>query len=417
MLPRQSVALFFYLADKKNLKQCQASLASPEWQQLVSHHPELCIQPVFGENMEDTYNRVTQYFAIDPQHAGIFITDVLEDVSEAPPSPHGWIKELIDSPENEGQRLVIVGITSEKRRPDGFDALLSPGFTLAPSQNSFISILEDRIEQLEYLSPPRKQAVERVRFPIVIRRIRNLKEYQEFLSLRYRVYRIMGYTPTVSPQTGKGMEIDFYDFTSIPIGAFETQPQCEDKLIGTARLIQMEPPEGQYGSWADESARKMRVRRSLFADGAPNQLPIFDSQRLNQPLAQAALGERSCAELSRVIVHPDYRGLGLSLRLTSFAKYEAFRRNISDLYLECLAIHQSLYEKSQFSRVPGIEGRVIGIGKTMIAMEVSLGVGPAVGMHDAVKSRNNHCMCKDSQRCGDQFTFFETDDCDHRGLV
>ena len=39
------------------------------------------------------------------------------------------------------------------------------------------------------------------------------------------------------------------------------------------------------------------------------------------------------------------------------------------LFLECLPIHERLYEQHGFRRISGVEGRVVDVGRTMITME------------------------------------------------
>src|SRR5207248_10630954 len=100
-------------------------------------------------------------------------------------------------------------------------------------------------------------------------------------------------------------------------------------------------------------------------------LPIFQSMMLTDKTVEVLTQKENCGELSRVIVSEDYRGKGLSELLVWFATLQAVNKGVGRLLLECLPIHERVYSKFGFQRLPGVTGRVIGVNKTMIAMELN----------------------------------------------
>jgi predicted GNAT family N-acyltransferase len=99
------------------------------------------------------------------------------------------------------------------------------------------------------------------------------------------------------------------------------------------------------------------------------ELPIFHSQNLGRVMKQAIEADEVCGELSRVIVAEDFRGGGLSRKLVEFAVQEAARAGVTRLFLECLELHEELYRQFGFEKIEGAKASVIGVNKTMIAMQ------------------------------------------------
>jgi predicted GNAT family N-acyltransferase len=99
-------------------------------------------------------------------------------------------------------------------------------------------------------------------------------------------------------------------------------------------------------------------------------LPIFQSHRaMNRTISEIYASNQICGELSRVIVAPEFRGLRISSRLIEESLRASRNRGVQWLFLECLPIHERLYEQHGFRRISGVEGRVVGVGRTMITME------------------------------------------------
>jgi predicted GNAT family acetyltransferase len=79
--------------------------------------------------------------------------------------------------------------------------------------------------------------------------------------------------------------------------------------------------------------------------------------------------KESHGELSRVIVEESHRGVGLSRVLVQYALLVAEELKVDWLFLECVPVHEALYERFGFRKLPGRHARVVNVGKTVIAME------------------------------------------------
>ena len=127
------------------------------------------------------------------------------------------------------------------------------------------------------------------------------------------------------------------------------------------------PLSGRYCAACGEAVLDLAVDQTLGLE-----LPIFHSQNLGRVLKQAIETDEVYGELSRVIVAEDFRGGGLSQKLVEFAMHEAARSGVTHLFLECLELHEELYRRFGFERIEGARASVIGVNKTMIAMQCRL---------------------------------------------
>jgi predicted GNAT family N-acyltransferase len=185
----------------------------------------------------------------------------------------------------------------------------------------------------------------------------------------------MSYLETLVEQAPSGMEIDWFDTRSLHIGAFAQGPGYE-KLIGTTRLITTEPLNGEQAQMTRDLARRDPVLDYLVNGGAVQALlPVLQSQEhliAHLQMAMEDEDELLLGEVSRVVVHVDYRGAGLSRELTKFAIAEAERAGVFELFLECLPIHEKVYRQVGFQTMP-CSGKVYSVNKTMAVMHQPLG--------------------------------------------
>jgi predicted GNAT family N-acyltransferase len=217
----------------------------------------------------------------------------------------------------------------------------------------------------------------RKKIKVRIRRLRTESDLRAYYALRYRVYQIMGYLESEVERAPTGLEIDACDESALHLGAFDRQPGYE-VLAGTARLVISSPDVQQL--LRDDTAKHTDnlirsdsvIRNSIHERLLPLMLPVFQSQELNEELILMMVNELDCGELSRVIVDEPYRGAGLSEKLVEHAIDLARQYNLHKLYLECLPIHVPLYRSLRFDVIPGKRGRVTGVAKTMIPMQLNL---------------------------------------------
>jgi predicted GNAT family N-acyltransferase len=232
-------------------------------------------------------------------------------------------------------------------------------------------------ERLTYTRRPQKQNIAELPDLQLIRKQIDLLEY---FKLRHRIYRIMGYLDEDIETTRSQMEIDWCDKNSLHIGAYMMRDGTRGSLVGCARVVVA--TRADITRRPDQLAKNDRLVTDLASSDPvlcqvlsrgilPLQLPIFHSQRLFGTFKDALQRGDVCAELSRVIVTETYRGSGLSRRLVDYALSEAAKLGVNRVFLECLDIHQNLYEKTGFKRINAASARVIGVNQTMVGMELS----------------------------------------------
>ncbi len=180
-----------------------------------------------------------------------------------------------------------------------------------------------------------------------IRALDTIAELNESYRLRYEVYGALGY---IQRSNKAQLEIDEYDSFSIPFGAFAPD---SGKMIGTIRLITTEL-QPDY----DASIRRVVAEHddaalteqalgpwpyplpSMITDETQRQIEAFNTERL------------VVAELSRTIVHPGYRGSGISRGLMEFGLAHAARFAPAILIGGCLPEHLPMYARYGYRKLP-----------------------------------------------------------------
>lgn len=224
--------------------------------------------------------------------------------------------------------------------------------------------------RISYLAKPTRTAKFSER-NIIVRAIKtNQTEFVKYFELRHRVYRPMSYLSPDVEDCLSQMEMDWCDKKSIHCGAF-VRVGGQEKLVGTARLITDMTVTNDNQRLFHELAGDDYILHGELNRALTLGLPVFESQRgTNRLISDILLNRESCGELSRVIVVPEFRGVGLSEKLVKFAITRARNAKLGRLFLECLEIHQHLYEKMGFVCVPELRGKVVGVDRTMIVMQL-----------------------------------------------
>jgi len=223
------------------------------------------------------------------------------------------------------------------------------------------------IGRLEYLTAP-KCGRQVDPDDIVIRQLRsdNETQFREYFKLRHRVYSRMGYLDAAVENSPSGLEMTEVDVRSIHFGAF-----YHEALIGSARVVTNDNADDTLIDLFESIASQDPVARQHLRKAYQFVLPIFESHRgMTGPMIEIIEAGQKCGELSRVIVDRAYRGKGISGQLIEVAKERAVRRGLQRVFLECLKVHEPLYQKHGFKCIDGIEGKVIDVERTMIAMEL-----------------------------------------------
>ena len=158
------------------------------------------------------------------------------------------------------------------------------------------------------------------------------------------------------------------DLHAIHIGAFY-RDGFREQLVGTARVVTNAAVDETLHETLTELVNDDPVAKQRLETPYPLGLPIFQSHtRMNGIIQEVFSKNQSCGELSRVIVAPQYRGRGISTRIIDAALRKSIAAGSRRLFLECLAVHTTLYEKHGFRCISGIRGQVVDVGRTMVAM-------------------------------------------------
>lgn len=272
-------------------------------------------------------------------------------------------KELIDP--HFHNPLVTLAVTSTAKHVPDIDRVVAP----SADRDDLADALGLLSQRLQYIGPPCKHQFEH---PFRVRPIPDEFELWRYYRLRQRVYRIMGYVSEEKERVRAQLEIDGCDVNAIHLGAFEL---CEGhhNLVGTARILLSNGRETRWAEWTRHLLKfEKRLRAIVEKENLPLGLPVFQSQQLNSHLQESMEKELLCAELSRVIVTSNYRGAGLSRMLVQNAIDVAAQNGVDRLYLECLRLHEPMYAKYGFESISGTGAEVIGVGRSMAAMMLSL---------------------------------------------
>lgn len=264
--------------------------------------------------------------------------------------------------ESSWERRVVVGLVGVTDRPAdkaiGLDAVVSP----SDLRRGMRDIVHRVARRLWFkVAPPAVQPAvcdEPPEWDVAV--VRDQETFRECLALRHLVYSSLGYLDAEIAGARLQLDLDGYDTRA---KQFVVLDRRAGRVAATARLISpgilpwltgpLNAPN--HEDWCNAIAREEpgRVYRRVLAHRYMAALPILDSfahfNDLNDHGRYAPLvyPQYSC-ELSRVVVHPDYRGFGLLRLLMSKAIEEARLNRKRYLLLECAPFHETMYAKFGF---------------------------------------------------------------------
>jgi len=266
--------------------------------------------------------------------------------------------------------LGTIAILQSRERLTDIDRTILPDVTRDDLAHAMVMLLG----RLDYLGAPvPRQAVDPQ--SIVIRPLRsdNEAEFRSYFQLRHRVYSQMGYLDDFTERFSK-LEMNEADVHSIHLAAY-CRSGCRESLIGSARVVTNSEADPVLVDLFEIIADRDPVARQRLREAYQLGLPVFHTYREMTPIIGEIFRKgQKCGELSRVIVDPAFRGSGISNLLVSEALERAIGRGVARIFLECLKIHEPLYEKHGFRRMSGFEASVIDVKRTMIAMELQADV-------------------------------------------
>jgi predicted GNAT family N-acyltransferase len=195
--------------------------------------------------------------------------------------------------------------------------------------------------------PPASSAAEDKATICEIAALATVGELIESYRLRYEVYGALGY---LSRFNDSRLEIDEFDVSSIPFGAFDP---LSGEMIGTLRLITT-VPQPHYERLVRRVVAVLgeaELAKQAFGP-RPHALPSVISEGIHRQIDAFNTGRFDVQELSRTIVRPDHRGSGVSRGLMEFGLAHASRFAPGVLIGACLPEHVPMYARYGYQKLP-----------------------------------------------------------------
>jgi predicted GNAT family N-acyltransferase len=256
---------------------------------------------------------------------------------------------------------------------------------------------------------------------VLVHRVRSAQELRECFGLRHRVYDALGYLEEPVSRSTSRIDIDSFDTRAIH---FAARHYPSDELVGTARLVTVAPPFNartvignrwrvirDHAEWTKSIAHQALLNEDrVFHEkiSQPTQLPfpiLFNSDfgtKYHEFMNRhpPALG----GEVSRVVVSPMHRGLGISALLMRAVISAALDLGKRFLLLECVPAHARMYAKYGFELIKGHHCRAQDLDQVAVGMLLSLDDNPyneavALAKSDGRLLNKSEllCLCRHSE--------------------
>ena len=222
---------------------------------------------------------------------------------------------------------------------------------------------------------------------ITVRLAQSSKEIGDCLKLRFQIYDRMGYLEEKLEDAN--YELDCFDTNALHFAACTRRGD----IVGTVRLIlarRLGPndiPNSVVGPRPSETVRQQAgwVRQVAEEHGGIlaeklncppyfGTLPVLQSTKFQdnmQSFGDVMNDVEKSAELSRLVVAPRYRGVGLSKLLVREVIAVAVNLKIKQLLLECVPAHIAMYAGLGFDRIPGSHCRAQELDQEAVGMRLA----------------------------------------------
>jgi len=197
-------------------------------------------------------------------------------------------------------------------------------------------------------------------------------ELAAYFDLRYRVWSELNYLSEEKKCPECPWELDYTDRTSLPLGLFSS---IDGSLLGGARLVR---------GFGEDEPRIIHTVKTMLNDRPVRLQKNFENptsithpfdilgemDRFKEYYRELVRNRTPKAELSRVVVAPEYRKIGLGEIIVDTMCALARSNAIRVVFLACKSEHADFYKRSQFKVVDGVEGnKFLTYQVSCIAME------------------------------------------------
>lgn len=221
---------------------------------------------------------------------------------------------------------------------------------------------------------------------VFVRMVKSKEQLRECLRLRHLVYGLMGYLDDEVAENGAPIELDQFDSKSIQFAAVA---KSSGDVVGTMRLVLQDVPQfapgalverpvdlvAEHADWCGEIAEASGLRLSELLRRPPFlPLPILNNSDFGErwPNFLQENHMKFGGEISRVVVAPRYQGMGVSRVLLRAGIAVACDLQRQFLLLECIPVHEAMYVKHGFERLPGHHCRAQGLDQVAVGMRLDL---------------------------------------------
>lgn len=192
---------------------------------------------------------------------------------------------------------------------------------------------------------------------VQIRNLRTKQDFRQYFKLRYTVWKELGYLPEKNDCILSQWELNFTDRTALPIGAFSEN----GKLVASARLVFPSGLDSHHVPLIKEliaEAGDEKLKKSFeypqYMSHPFEILEVFSG--FNCYFANLIRNKIKSAEVSRVIVSPDYRSTGLGeVLVDSLMTVAQHQERVQTVFLACKKEHEFFYNRCGFESINGVE--------------------------------------------------------------
>jgi GNAT superfamily N-acetyltransferase len=239
------------------------------------------------------------------------------------------------------------------------------------------SLLDDKhLVNVQDTLPALRKSLLRIQLKnhVTIRELNSKEDFTQYFSLRYKIWRTMSYLPKESDCENSGLELNYSDRTAYPIGAFTSAGE----LIGCARLVFPIGKDSRHLPLiSDLVASKNDAKLTTNFEYPRNMTHPFDIleslKGFRAYFARLVRENIKYAEVSRVIVSPEFRGNGLGEVLVDSLLTLAWRYKLGLIFLACHENLHPFYERCGFRVLPGLScENFAGVNAPAIAMALDL---------------------------------------------